>query len=70
MLPWTKNLRILAMNSEDNNISITFGPTSSLQSTHLAPTHNAAMDNDGHQRHVEKQISLDLMNGEKITLPI
>jgi hypothetical protein len=41
-----------------------------LQSTHLAPAPSAAVDNDGHQRHVEKQISPDLKNDEKTTLSI
>jgi hypothetical protein len=41
-----------------------------LQSTHLAPAPSAVVDNDGHQRHVEKQISPDLKNDEKTTLSI
>jgi hypothetical protein len=41
-----------------------------LQSIHLAPAPSAAVDNDGHQRHVEKQILPDLKNSEKTTLPI
>jgi hypothetical protein len=34
------------------------------------PGPSAVVDHDGHQRHVEKQISLDLKNVEKTTLPI
>jgi hypothetical protein len=41
-----------------------------LQSIHLTPAPNAVVYNDEHQRHVEKQISPDLKNGEKTTLPI
>jgi hypothetical protein len=31
---------------------------------------SAVVDHDRHQRHIEKQISPDLKNGEKTTLPI
>jgi hypothetical protein len=41
-----------------------------LQSIYLAPAPSIAVDNNKHQRHVEEQISLDLMNDEKTTLPI
>jgi hypothetical protein len=58
------------MKSGNNDRSTTSGPTSSLQSTHLAPVPSVAAENDRRQRHVEKQISPDLMNGEKTTLPI
>jgi hypothetical protein len=55
------------MKSGNNDRSTTSGPTSSLQSTHLAPVPSVAAENDRRQRHV---ISPDLMNGEKTTLPI
>jgi hypothetical protein len=58
------------MKSGNNDRSTTSGPTSSLQSNHLAPDPSVAAENDRRQRYVEKQISLDLMNGEKTTLPI
>jgi hypothetical protein len=41
-----------------------------LQSTHLALDPSAAMDNDRHQRHIEKQILPDLKNNEKTMLSI
>jgi hypothetical protein len=41
-----------------------------LQNTHLAPAPSAVVDNNGHQRQVEKQISPDLKNSKKTTLPI
>jgi hypothetical protein len=58
------------MKSGNNDRSTTSGLASVLQSTHLAPATSSVMDNDGYQRHVEKQISPDLKNGEKTTLPI
>jgi hypothetical protein len=58
------------MKSGNNDRSTTSGLASVLQSTHLAPASSAAVDNDGHQRHIEKQISPDLKNSEKTTLPI
>jgi hypothetical protein len=58
------------MKSGNNDRSTTSGPTSSLQSTHLAPTASVTAENNGCQRHIEKQISPDLMNVEKTTLPI
>jgi hypothetical protein len=57
VLPWTKNHRIPPMKSGNNDRSTTSGPTSLLQSTHLAPAPSAAAENDGRQRHIEKQIS-------------
>jgi hypothetical protein len=70
VLHWTKNHRIPPMKLGNNDRSTTSGPTSLLHSIYLAPAPNIAVDNDKHQRHVEKQISPDLMNGEKTTLPI
>jgi hypothetical protein len=54
-----------------NNVRFnTSGPTSSLQSTHLASAPSATVENDRRQRHVEKHISPDLINGEKTMLLI
>jgi hypothetical protein len=58
------------MKSGNNDRSTTFGPTSLLPSIYLAPAPSVTVDNDKHKRHIEKQISQDLMNGEKTTLPI
>jgi hypothetical protein len=45
--------------------------TNILALEHLPRTGpSIAVDNDKHQRHIEKQILPDLMNGEKTTLPI
>jgi hypothetical protein len=41
-----------------------------LQRIHLASAPSAIVGNDGHQQHVEKQISPDLMNDKKTTLSI
>jgi hypothetical protein len=70
MLSWTKNRRIPSIKSGKDDRSTTTGPTSLLQSIHLAPAPNAVVNNDKHQRHVEKQISPDLKNGEKTKLSI
>jgi hypothetical protein len=48
----------------------TSGPTSSLQSIHLAPAPGAAVENDERQRHAEKLISPDLKIDEKTKPPI
>jgi hypothetical protein len=56
VLSWTKNRRILLTKSGKGDRSTTSGPTSSLQSIHLAPTPSAIVDNDKCQQHVEKQI--------------
>jgi hypothetical protein len=50
--------------------SSSFGPTSSLQSIHLAPAPGAAVENDERQRHAEKLISPDLKIDEKTKPPI
>jgi hypothetical protein len=58
------------MKSRNKARSSTFGPNSSLQSIRLVLVPNAAIDNDGCQRHNEKEISPDLKNGKKTKLPI
>jgi hypothetical protein len=54
----------------NNNISIVSTPTFSLDSIHLAPAPVAAVNNNEHQRQVEKQISLDIKKDVKTKLSI
>jgi hypothetical protein len=56
VLHWTKNHRI--------------PPKSLIENIYLALAHGTIVDDDGHQRHIEKQISSDLKNSKIITLPI
>jgi hypothetical protein len=58
------------MKLENNDRSITSGPTSLLQSNLLALAPSATADNDERRGHIEKQISPDLTNDEKTKLPI
>jgi hypothetical protein len=69
VLSWTKICHIPSMKSRNNDKSTTSGPASLLESIHLAPVPSAVMENDKHQRHVEKQISPDLKSGEKTKPP-
>jgi hypothetical protein len=68
VLSWTKIRCIPSTKPRKNDKSTTSGPASLLQSIHLAPAPNAIVDNDKRRRHVEKQISPDLKNGEKTKL--
>jgi hypothetical protein len=70
VLSWTKKRRIPSTKSRKDGIPTTSGPTSSLQSIHLASAPSAVADNDKHWRHVEKQISPDQKNGEKTKMSI
>jgi hypothetical protein len=70
VLSWTKNRRIPSTKLGKDDRSTTSGPTSSLQSIHLGPAPSAIVDIYKRQRHVEKQISLDLKNNEKTKLSI
>jgi hypothetical protein len=70
VLSWTKIHLIPPKKSGKNDRSTTSGPTSSLQCIRLIPASSVAVENDNRQRHVEKQISLDLKNIEKTKLSI
>jgi hypothetical protein len=70
VLPWTKMHHIPSMKLGNNKRSITYRPTSSLQSSYLAPAVSAIVDNDECQRHTEKLISPDVKNGKNTKLLI
>jgi hypothetical protein len=69
VLFWTKICRIPSLKSRNNDKFTTPGPTSLLQSIHLTLAPSTVVDNEKRHRHIEKQISPDLKNGEKIKLP-
>jgi hypothetical protein len=70
MLSYTKNYRIPPAKLGKYGRSTTSGPTSSLESIHLAPSPCAVVDIDKFQQHVDKHISPNLKNGEKTRLSI